>query len=114
MMRGPRYQFPNEVRSTTRAMAVRMVQGGHIAETPEQLEEWIAREGDVREPLEDGGYGTEFTAHDLFPLLQVFISQTGGPAPATDPPARTYPRWSLGLGALIGLVLAAAAIALLR
>jgi hypothetical protein len=95
-------------------MAARMVQGGQIAETPEQLDAWIAREGDVREPLEDGGYGTEFTAHDLFPLLQVFITQAGGPAPATEPPARTYHRWLPGLGALLALALAAAAVALLR
>jgi hypothetical protein len=114
MMRAPRYQFPNEVRSTTRAMAARMVQGGQVAETPEQLEEWISREGDVREPLEDGGYGTEFTAHDLFPLLQVFITQAGGPAPVTEPPPRTYPRWLPAVGALAALTLAAAAIALLR
>ena len=113
-MRGPRYQFPNEVRSTTRAMAARMVQGGQIADTPEQLEEWIAREVDVRETLEDGGYGTEFTAHDLFPLLQVFITHAGGPAPVTEPPARTYPRWLPRVGALLALALAAAAIALLR
>lgn len=113
-MRGPRYQFPNEVRSTTRAMAVRMVQSGQPAETPEQLEEWISRDGDARETLEDGGYGTEFTAHDLFPLLQVFITQAGGAAPATEPPPHTRPRWLLGAGALLCLVAVAAAIALLR
>ncbi len=113
-MRGPRYQFPNEVRSTTRAMAVRMVQGGQIADTPEQLEEWISREREVRETLEDGGYGTEFTAHDLFPLLQVFITQAGGPAPVTEPPAPTYPRWLPAVGAVVALILTAAAIALLR
>lgn len=113
-MRGPRYQFPNEVRSATRALAARMVQGGQVAETPAQLEEWIAREGEVRETLEDGGYGTEFTADDLFPLLQVFITQAGGPAPVTEPPARRYPLWLPGLGALLAVALAAAAIALLR
>jgi hypothetical protein len=91
-----------------------MVQGGQIADTPEQMEEWISHEGDVRETLEDGGYGSEFTADDLFPLLQVFITQAGGPAPVTEPPPRTYPQWMLGAGALLALVVAAAAIALLR
>ena len=95
-------------------MAARMVEGGQVAETPEQVEEWIARDGDARETLEDGGYGTEFTAHDLFPLLQVFITQAGGASPVAEPPARTYSRWMLGVGALLALVAAAAAIAVLR
>lgn len=112
-MRGPRYRFPNEVRSTARAIASRMVQDDRIVETPEQLEEWISREGDVRKPLEAGGYGTEFTAHDLFPLLQVFITQAEGPAPVVGPAARKSPRWLLGMGVALCLVLAVTAIAIL-
>ncbi len=80
-MRAPRYRFPDEVRSTTRTMASRMMDDGEVAETPEQLDAWISQRPEVRESLERGGYGTEFTAHDLFPLLQAMIGRAGGPAP---------------------------------
>ena len=101
-MRAPRYRFPDEVRSTTRAMASRMVHDGTIARTPEELDAWIAREGGVREPLERGGYGTAFTAHDLLPLLHVFVAKAGGPAPRADEPA---PSPSGGRNRVVGLVL---------
>lgn len=104
-MRPPRFQFPNEVRSTTRAMASRMVADGTIARTPEELDAWIARAPDVREPLENGGYGREFTADDLYPLLQVFVTQAGGPAPTPDAPPRRSGRPFLVAAALAAVVL---------
>lgn len=88
-MRPPRYRFPDEVRSAIRTIATRMVQDGNIARTPEELEEWVAREPAIRETLEDGGYGEEFTAEDMLPLVHVFVVQAGGPdlnAPAAPPP----------------------------
>lgn len=107
-MRPPRYRFPDEVRSTTRAMASRMVHDGTVVRTPEQLDTWISQRPDVRESLESGGYGTEFTSDDLFPLLQVFIVQAGGAAPEADAPPRSSPgRWLL-----LGLLAAAGVIAL--
>ena len=85
-MRGPRYRFPDEVRSTTREIASRMVQDGAIPATPEQLDSWISKRPEVKESLERGGYNTAFTPHDLFPLLQVFIQRAGGPAPPVEVP----------------------------
>lgn len=111
-MRPPRYRFPNEVRETTRTIASRMVGDGDIARTPQDLEAWIARAPDVREPLESGGYGREFTADDLFPLLQVFVEKAGGPAPAPDAPPRSSRRpWYVGL-AVVLLVLILVALAM--
>jgi hypothetical protein len=108
-MRAPRYRFPDEVRSTTRAMASRMVHDGTIARTPEELDAWIAREPGVREPLERGGYGTAFTAHDLLPLLHVFVEKAGGPAPHADEPAPS----SSGGRRVVGLVVVLVAALLL-
>ena len=104
-MRPPRYRFPNEVRDTTRAAASRMVRDGEIARTPDDLAAWIARTPEAREPLENGGYGSEFTAEDLFPLLQVFVAQAGGAAAEPEaPPRRSGPPWRMGL-VLVLLVL---------
>jgi hypothetical protein len=104
-MRPPRYQFPNEVRETTRTMASRMVGEGTIARTPEELDAWIAQAPDARGPLENGGYGREFTAADLFPLLQVFVTQAGGPAPTPDAPPRPSRRPLLVAAALAVIIL---------
>jgi hypothetical protein len=105
-MRPPRYRFPDEVRSTTRAMASRMVHDGTIAQTAEQLDTWISQRPDVRESLESGGYGTAFTADDVFPLLQVFVAQAGGAVPEVDAPPRSSPnRWLLlGALAVVGVI----------
>ena len=73
-MRAPRYRFPDRVRTVTRNIAARMVQDGSVAQTPEDLEAWIARTPAAREALETGGYGTRFTARDLFPLLQAAVA----------------------------------------
>jgi len=106
-MRPPRFRFPNEVRTTTRTIASRMVDDGAIAQTSEQLGAWIEQRPEVRESLEIDGYGTDFTADDLFPLLQVFIVQAGGPPP--EPEAR--PRASRGRWVLLALVAAAVIVA---
>lgn len=83
-MRAPRYRFPDDVRATTRRIASEMIRDGTVAATPEQLDAWIAERPEVRESLARGGYATEFTAHDLFPLLQVFLGPAGAPAPEDD------------------------------
>lgn len=108
-MRAPRHRFSDRVRSATRDIASRMVDEHAIAETPEQLDSWIAANPDIRKSLVAGGYNQVFTAHDLFPLLQVFIVQAGGPAPAGEaapPPSRRG--WKVGL--LLGLGLLAVAV----
>ena len=110
-MRPPRYRFPNEVRDATRAAASRMVRDGDIARTPEDLDAWIARAPDVREPLESGGYGKEFTAEDLLPLLQVMVERAGGPAPAPDTPPRSSRRpWLVGLAVVLLVLLVVAVV----
>jgi hypothetical protein len=95
-MRPPRYHFPDEVRTATREMAARSVRAGTIAHTPEELDAWIARAPDVREPLEHGGYTTEFTAADLFPLYAVMVEKAGGPSPGAAPDVPPLARWSAG------------------
>lgn len=100
-MRAPRYRFPDEVRTATRAMAARMLADGTVAETPEQLDGWLLEAPDIRASLERGGYGTAFTAEDLLPLLRAFVERSGGSPPAAAPPARSPGRWWL-----VGLVLA--------
>jgi hypothetical protein len=111
-MRAPRYRFPDEVRSITRTMASQMVRDGAIPETPEQLDAWLAQAPDARQSLERGGYGTAFTARDLFPLLRVFLTQAGAPAPAAAEarPQPSTPRWVVAL--LVGLAVVLLAIAL--
>ncbi|HEX2090833.1 MAG TPA: hypothetical protein VHG28_00470 [Longimicrobiaceae bacterium] len=112
-MRPPRYRFPDEVRSTTRAMATRMVRDGTIARTPEQLDTWISQAPEVQESLERGGWGTEFTSDDLLPLLHVFVAQAGGPAPEADaPPHSSRSRWLIpGVVAAVVIVLVLLAVA---
>jgi hypothetical protein len=79
-MREPRYRFPDHVRDTTRTIAGRMDREGNVAQTPEELEAWIADEPEVRASLESGGYGTHFTAADLFPLLRGHAGEAGSGA----------------------------------
>lgn len=110
-MRPPRYRFPDEVRETTRTIATRMVGDGSIARTPQELEGWIAGAPDARESLERGGYGREFTADDLFPLLEVFIVQAGGPAPVPDTPPGAPMPWSRVALLLLVIVLMMATLA---
>jgi len=108
-MRPPRYHFPDEVRSATREMAARTVRAGTVAVTPEELDAWIQQAPDLREPLERGGYTTEFTSGDLFPLYEVMVQQAGGSA-ATAAPSRTL--WSAGRLAAAALVIAVVVVAL--
>jgi hypothetical protein len=93
-------------------MAARSVRAGTVAGTPEELDAWILQAPDVREPLERGGYTTEFTAGDLFPLYEGMVQKAGGPAPraATAAPSRT--RWSVGKLATVALAIVVAVVAL--
>lgn len=105
-MRPPRYHFPAEVRSATREMAARSVRDGTVARTPKELEVWISQAPDVREPLEHGGYTTEFTASDLFPLYAVMVEKAGGPAPQAEAADPSRTRWGVGKLVAIALVIA--------
>lgn len=97
-MRPPRFHFPDEVRSTTREIAHRMVDEGTVARTPEQLDAWIAGAPEERASLERGGYGTHFTSEDLFPLLEVFVAKAGGSTAAASASAgRSWNPWVVGL-----------------
>ena len=104
-MRAPRYRFPDEVRTATRAMAARMLADGTVAETPEQLDTWLSEAPDIRESLEGGGYGTAFAADDLLPLLRAFIDRSRGSASAVARPAPPSRRWWLvGLVAVLAIL----------
>jgi hypothetical protein len=105
-MRPPRYHFPDEVRSATREMAAQTVRAGTVARTPEELDAWILQAPDVREPLEHGGYTTEFTATDLFPLYEVMVEKAGGPAPRAAAAAASGTRWSVGKLAAVAIAIA--------
>jgi hypothetical protein len=76
-----------------------MVRDGTVAQTPEELDTWIANTPDAREIFERDGYNRDFTAHDVFPLLQVFVAKAGGqvaPAgPADEAPHRSSRTWLL-------------------
>lgn len=105
-MRPPRYHFPDEVRTATREMAARTVRAGTVAHTPEELDALISQAPDLREPLEHGGYTTEFTAADLFPLYAVMVEKAGGPAPGAAAAATTPTRWSVGKLTAIAVAIA--------
>lgn len=101
-MRDPRYRFSDDVRATTRAIALRMIHAGAVATSPEELDAWIARTEDVRERLTKGGYGSAFAAGDLFPLFQSFVDRATAarPAPSAAGPAR----W-LWIGVIVAIAL---------
>jgi len=111
-MRPPRYRFPDQVRSATREMAARMAREGSVVETPEELDAWIAREPDTRAALEGGGYGTQFTADDLLPLLHVMVGAAGGRVPSAEPPPRPARPRRLWIALLLVALLVAIAVAL--
>lgn len=111
-MRPPRYHFPDKVRTATREMAAQTVRAGTVARTPEELDAWILQAPDVREPLERGGYTTEFTASDLFPLYAVMVERAGGPAPRAEAAAPSHTRWGVGKLAAVALAIAAVFVAL--
>ena len=85
-MRAPRYRFPDEVRSATRAMAERMVRQGDTPGSAEALDRWISANPDVEAPLRKGGYGEQFDAAELMPLLQAQVVKAGGSLPEADAP----------------------------
>jgi hypothetical protein len=92
-MRDPRYRFTDDVRASTRAIALRMIHAGGVAESPVELDAWIARTDDLRDTLTKAGYGSAFTSDDLFPLFQSFVAKASGSAvPRTggDSPRRVW------------------------
>lgn len=107
-MREPRYRFPDHVRDTTRAMASRMISEEEIADSPEELEAWLAERPETRESLKSGGYGTKFDASDLHPLLMVFVAKQGGgqrdPEPSTT---RSRSGWIAAVVAIVVVVVLA-------
>lgn len=93
-----------------------MVRDGTVAQTPEELDTWIANTPEARETLETDGYGTDFTADDLFPLFQALVAKAGGqvaPVRSADEPApRSSRTWLLaGFLLLVFVVLVYALIA---
>ena len=101
-MREPRYRFSDDVRATTRAIALRMVHAGAVAATPEELATWIASTDDIRERLTKGGYGSRFSAADLFPLFQGFVAKAtkAAPRPTKAPRRRVW----IGLAVAVAIV----------
>ncbi|MEX2583175.1 MAG: hypothetical protein WD766_07865 [Gemmatimonadota bacterium] len=104
-MRPPRHRFSDEVRSTTRAIASRMKAEGSVTGTPEELDEWIAREPDIRASLERGGYGRVFTSHDLLPLLHARAGTPEEPREGLAPRSRR--RRLVATGILVALIVLA-------
>jgi len=103
-MRDPRYRFTDDVRASTRAIALRMLHSGKVAESAVQLSEWIARTEDLRESLVKAGYGSSFTSDDLFPLFQSYLVKAS--RPAASPARHGSSRW-LWIGVLIAVIVAA-------
>jgi hypothetical protein len=103
-MRPPRYQFPEEVRTATRSTASRMIASGDVAQSPEELAAWIDASPDVEATLREGGYGTEFNAEDLYPLLQAMLAHQGVREPAAAAPERKPQLLWIG-GAILLLLL---------
>jgi hypothetical protein len=93
-------------------MAAQTVRAGTVARTPEELDAWILQAPDFREPLERGGYTTEFTASDLFPLYEVMVQKAGGPAPRAAVAAPSSSRWSVGRLAAVALAVVVTVVAL--
>ncbi len=110
-MRDPRYRFSDDVRATTRAAALRMIHAGTVATSPEALAAWVARTDDLRETLTNGGYGTAFTADDLFPLYQGFVAKAT-PAPPRASAGRGKWLWIglivVGIAIVAGVIISAA------
>ena len=105
-MRDPRYRFTDGVRARTRAIALRMLHSGEVAESPLHLAEWIARTEDLRESLVKAGYGSAFTSDDLFPLFQSYVAKSSRPAASRSENGSS--RW-LWIGVIVALVVAAIA-----
>ena len=101
-MREGRYTFSDDVRATTRAIALRMIHAGEVAGSPEELNAWIARTDDIRERLTKGGYGSAYTSEDLFPLFQGAVARATN-ATRSEPVA-SRGRWVWVAGAVVVVV----------
>lgn len=115
-MRAARYRFSDDVRSTTRAIALRMIHAGAVAESPEELGAWIERTDDVRQRLTNGGYGSAFAADDLFPLFRGFVAKATTSKPTTPTPSHSgagRARW-LWIGVIVVVAIVVAFIAAAR
>lgn len=99
-MRAPRYRFPDEVRDATRTTAIRMVRENRMARGPADLDAWLTANPELHATMQRGGYGTAFSADDLYPLLQVMMTNAGGQAPVASAPQRSTPR-----GMIVGMAL---------
>lgn len=107
-MREARYRFSDDVRAVTRAIALRMIHAGTVATSPEALAAWIARTDDLREKLTKDGYGSAFTAGDLFPLFQGYVSRkTAAATPERSGAGRA--RW-VWIGAIVAVAIVIAVI----
>jgi hypothetical protein len=110
-MRDPRYRFTDAVRASTRAIALRMIHSGTVADSPVQLDDWIARTEDLRESLVNAGYGSAFNADDLFPLFQSYVAKSS--RPAAPPIEARASRW-VWIGVIVTVIVAAIVFAALR
>ena len=103
-MRGPRYRFSDAVRASTRALALRMIHSGNVAVSSQELAQAIERTEDLRAKLVAGGYGTQFTAEDLYPLYEGAVSRATNVAPArTASPSKKWP-WVLAAAVIVAVV----------
>ena len=103
-MRDPRYRFSDAVRTTTRAIALRMIHAGAVAASPEELDAWITRTDDLRERLTTGGYGSAFAADDLFPLFQSFVAKATSAAPSRSGTGPARWLWIAVIVAVVAIV----------
>lgn len=110
-MRDPRYSFSDDVRVSTRAIALRMIHAGAVASSPEELDAWISRAEDLRERLTKGGYGSAFGADDLFPLFQSCVAKASAVAPSRRAPRLPLWLWIaavvVGVAIIVAVVIAA-------
>ena len=107
-MREARYRFSDDVRSVTRAIALRMIHAGTVAASPEELGAWVAQTDDLRDKLTNEGYGSAFTADDLFPLFQGHVARAT--AAATPPPPKAGRAKWLWIGLIVVVVIVVAVI----
>jgi hypothetical protein len=103
-MRDPRFRFGDDVRAATKEMSGRMAERGSAPQNGDELEWWITANPDIHQRLAQGGYGKEFNAEDLLPLLHVFLAQRQ-PAPAAVRHPTAAFSWPLVAGLLLLLVL---------
>ncbi|HEX6158563.1 MAG TPA: hypothetical protein VF111_00255 [Thermoanaerobaculia bacterium] len=112
-MRPPRHRFSNDVRATTRAIGSQLASAGaDPVDSAAQLDAWIARNDDIRERLTRHGYGTAFTAEDLFPLFEAHALKASPTAsrraPTPSPRAATWRRVVILAAVVIAILIAVA------